>query len=52
MARGRFLSKASQILEARKADLALLLVREEGKTLTEATGEVQRAADIFRFLAA
>ncbi|MSU85015.1 MAG: aldehyde dehydrogenase family protein [Pedosphaera sp.] len=49
VARGRFLSKASQILEARKADLALLLVREEGKTLTEATGEVQRAADIFRF---
>jgi len=49
VARGRFLSKASQILESRKADLALLLVREEGKTLTEATGEVQRAADIFRF---
>ena len=34
VARGRFLSKASQILETRKADLALLLVREEGKTLT------------------
>ncbi|HXG46402.1 MAG TPA: aldehyde dehydrogenase family protein, partial [Methylomirabilota bacterium] len=48
-ARGRILSKASQLLEARKAELAELLTREEGKTLAEATGEVQRAADIFRF---
>jgi len=48
-ARGRILSKASQLLEARKAELAELLTREEGKTLTEATGEVQRAVDIFRF---
>ncbi len=48
-ARGRILSKASQILESRKAELAELLTREEGKTLAEATGEVQRAADIFRF---
>ncbi|MFO1459658.1 MAG: aldehyde dehydrogenase family protein [Verrucomicrobiota bacterium] len=50
VARGRILSKASQLLEARKASLAELLVREEGKTLAEATGEVQRAVDIFRFL--
>src|SRR5688572_8495646 len=49
VARGRVLSKASQILEGRKAELAELLTREEGKTLTEATGEVQRAVDIFRF---
>jgi aldehyde dehydrogenase (NAD+) len=49
IARGRILSKASQLLEARKATLAELLVREEGKTLAEATGEVQRAIDIFRF---
>lgn len=48
-ARGRILSKASQILEGRKAELAELLTREEGKTLAEATGEVQRAVDIFRF---
>ena len=47
--RGRILSKASQILESRKADLAKLLTREEGKTLAEATGEVQRSADILRF---
>ncbi len=49
VARGRILSKASQLLEARKAELAELLTREEGKTLAEATGEVQRASDIFRF---
>ncbi|GDY20177.1 aldehyde dehydrogenase [Verrucomicrobiota bacterium] len=49
VARGRVLSKASQLLETRKAELAQLLTREEGKTLAEATGEVQRAADIFRF---
>lgn len=49
VARGRILSQASQILETRKAELARLLTREEGKTLAESTGEVQRAVDIFRF---
>jgi len=49
VARGRVLSKASQAIEVRKAELAELLTREEGKTLAESTGEVQRAADIFRF---
>ncbi len=52
VARGRVLSKASQLLEARKAELAEVLTREEGKTLAEATGEVQRTADIFRFFGA
>lgn len=49
VARGRVLSQASNVLAARKAELARLLTREEGKTLAEATGEVQRAVDIFRF---
>jgi len=49
VARGRVLSKASQVLESRKAELAELLTREEGKTLPESAGEVQRAIDIFRF---
>src|ERR1044071_5802339 len=49
VARGRVLSKASQILESRKAELAELLTREEGKTLAESTGEVQRAIVVFRF---
>jgi len=49
VARGRVLGKASQILETRKNELAELLTREEGKTIGESTGEVQRAIDIFRF---
>ncbi len=49
VARGRILSKASHILESRKAELTELLTREEGKTLSESANEVQRAIDIFRF---
>jgi alpha-ketoglutaric semialdehyde dehydrogenase len=49
VARGRILSKASQILELRKAEWSEALTREEGKTLAESTGEVQRTIDIFRF---
>jgi aldehyde dehydrogenase (NAD+) len=49
VARGRILSRASQLLESRKAELSELLTREEGKTLAESQGEVQRAVDIFRF---
>jgi 2,5-dioxopentanoate dehydrogenase len=49
IARGRILAKASSILESRKAELSELLTREEGKTLAESAGEVQRAIDIFRF---
>lgn len=49
VARGRILAKASQILEAKKTELATLLTREEGKTIVESTGEVQRSADILRF---
>lgn len=49
VARGRILSQASQILAGRKPTLQEQLTREEGKTLAEAAGEVQRAVDIFRF---
>lgn len=49
IARGRILSKASSVIESRKAELAELLTREEGKTLAESLGEVQRTVDIFRF---
>ena len=47
--RGRILERASQILAEKSDELANTLVREEGKTLDEATGEVQRAIDIFRY---
>ncbi len=38
-------------LLARKAELGDLLAREEGKTLAEATAEVARAGQIFKFFA-
>jgi aldehyde dehydrogenase (NAD+) len=48
-ARGRILARAALLIEGRKAELAELLTREEGKTLGESLGEVQRTIDIFRF---
>lgn len=50
-ARGAILDKASRILEARLDEFAAILTREEGKTRAEATGEVARARDIFRYYA-
>ena len=48
-ARGAILDKASQIIDARQKELAAVLTREEGKTRAEATGEVLRARDIFKY---
>ncbi len=45
------LKKVSDEIMARKDELGLLLAREEGKVLGEATGEVMRAAQIFDFFA-
>ena len=50
-ARGAILDKASRIIEARADEYAAILTREEGKTRTEAMGEVTRARDIFRYYA-
>jgi len=50
-ARGTILDKASQIIDARQKELAEILTREEGKTRAEATGEVLRARDIFKYAA-
>jgi len=49
--RGDLLDKVSDLLMARADELGNLLAREEGKTLAEAKGEVQRSARIFRFYA-
>ena len=49
--RHAILSKTSQEILARKAELGELLSREEGKTLPEGIGEVTRAAQIFDFFA-
>ena len=45
------LERIGQELLSRQSELADLLAREEGKTLTEAAGEVLRAAHIFKFFA-
>jgi aldehyde dehydrogenase (NAD+) len=52
VARGAVLMDAADLLRQRHADIAADLVREEGKTLAEATGEVRRAIDVLRFFGA
>ncbi|WP_435335830.1 aldehyde dehydrogenase family protein [Haloarchaeobius sp. TZWWS8] len=49
--RGRILNTAAQQLESKKDELTETLVREEGKARPEASGEVQRAIDIFYYYA-
>lgn len=48
-ARGTILSDAAQILISRHEQIAIDLVREEGKTKKDALGEVRRAIDVFRY---
>jgi acyl-CoA reductase-like NAD-dependent aldehyde dehydrogenase len=50
-ARSDILLKVSSELTDRRDELGELLSREEGKTRAEATGEVMRAAQVFRFFA-
>ncbi|SDH78354.1 aldehyde dehydrogenase family protein [Alloyangia pacifica] len=47
--RADVLSRAGDIILARREEIARLLTREEGKTLPEALGEVTRAGHIFQF---
>jgi aldehyde dehydrogenase (NAD+) len=47
--RGAILARTADLLEERKAELAADLTREQGKTLGNSAGEVQRAADVFRY---
>ncbi|AKU09840.1 2,5-dioxovalerate dehydrogenase [Haloferax gibbonsii] len=49
--RGEFLSTVARKLDERKQSATKTLVREEGKTRAEASGEVQRAIDIFEYYA-
>jgi acyl-CoA reductase-like NAD-dependent aldehyde dehydrogenase len=49
--RGRLLFDWMKWLEQRRHELAELLTREEGKTITESAGEVNRAIDILEFTA-
>ena len=49
--RGAVLRETGELLAARKGEATETLVREEGKTRSEAAGEVQRAVDIFYYYA-
>jgi aldehyde dehydrogenase (NAD+) len=50
--RGAILFRAMALLEGKKDEIARLLTREEGKTLSESLGEVQRAINVLEFTAA
>lgn len=50
-ARGRILLKAVRLLEDQKEELAQILTREEGKTISEARGEVTRGTNVVEFCA-
>jgi RHH-type proline utilization regulon transcriptional repressor/proline dehydrogenase/delta 1-pyrroline-5-carboxylate dehydrogenase len=51
-ARATILDNASDLLEASRADFHELLVREAGKTLSDAIAEVREAVDFCRYYAA
>jgi alpha-ketoglutaric semialdehyde dehydrogenase len=50
--RGAIVSRAAQIMAARKEEIARALSREEGKLLSEARGELQRTINILEFCGA
>jgi aldehyde dehydrogenase (NAD+) len=50
-ARGRIIARAARAMEDRKTELAAAITREEGKTISEALGEVQRAINVVEFCA-
>jgi len=49
--RGKILFRAAHLMEEQKEELACILTREEGKTIRDARGEVQRAVNITEFMA-
>ena len=50
-ARGKILYRVQRRMEERHQELAEALTREEGKTISEARGEVQRAINVIEFFA-
>jgi aldehyde dehydrogenase (NAD+) len=50
-ARGRIVSRVARLMEDDKENLAALLTREEGKTIGEARGEIQRSINVAEFCA-
>lgn len=49
--RGRVVAKAALLMEQQKQELAHILTREEGKTLSDSLGEVQKSIYILEFMA-
>jgi alpha-ketoglutaric semialdehyde dehydrogenase len=49
--RGRAIATAAQIMSERQQELGRLLTREEGKTLAESAGEIQRSINILEYMA-
>ena len=50
-ARGKIVAKAARLLEEHKEDIARILTSEEGKTLAESRGELQRSINVAEFCA-
>src|SRR5437763_3631119 len=50
-ARGKIVAKAARVMEAAKEELAEILTREEGKTIGESRGELQRSINVAEFCA-
>ena len=48
--RGEFVFKAMRLMEERAEDIAAVLSREEGKTLTEARGELKKSIKLLEFI--
>src|SRR6266699_5669425 len=49
--RGKIVAKAARLMEEAKEELAQILTREEGKTLSESRGELQRSINVAEFCA-
>ncbi len=49
--RGRILARAARLMEDHKEELSQLLTREEGKTIAESRGELQRSINVADFCA-
>jgi alpha-ketoglutaric semialdehyde dehydrogenase len=49
--RGRIVARAARLMEEHKEELAQLLTREEGKTIAESRGELQRSINVAEFCA-
>lgn len=50
-ARGRIVAQAARLLEENKEEIAQILTREEGKTIAESRGELQRSINVADFCA-